>query len=252
MTKILALFFVFFSPIYGTASTVANPFEEQVRIAILWALDRDYQTIANKGKNARQVTVAGKSATIMDIGDKKIVLTKIGRGPAKAATSALVALVAGDEPWYVFTVTPAAGICGQHNGKILIPSRIVDERGEGKFEVDRKDLGLEEDDDYQLCSVSEFVSSDSATRKLVEEQNCMIDMNSYWISEVAEAAGAKHIPIRVISDDAGNDAGGQFRNFAAEYSGQGADFLLKLIDKLPIPPNSALAHENILTELKNN
>lgn len=249
LAPLLAVATLFSSMLRGDAS----PFEEQTRIAILLAMDEDFRVVSSRGKNHRQVDVGGASVTLMEIDGKKIALAKVGRGPAKAAASALATIVAGDDPWYLFTLTPAGGLCGQAVNQIVIPSRIVEKSNDTTLEVISSVAGdlMVDDGDFQLCSVDAFVSSNENVQHMVEGGNCLVDMNSFWISEVAAGAGTEHIPIRVISDDAGNDAGQQFREFAETYKGEGGELLLKIIQSLPIPKNSAMAHENILSEIKN-
>lgn len=228
-----------------------NPFSDQTRIVILLAMDEDFKKVADQGKNVRQTSVGGVNVSLLEIGGKKIALSKVGRGPSKAAVSALSSILGGDDPWYLFTVTPAAGLCGQPVGDILIPQKFSEQGGGDVIKVDaRSVLGDKwEGEPIQLHSVDSFISSDEEAQSIASNGNCLLDMNSYWISEVAEKAGTIHIPIRVVSDDAGSGAGEQFKEFAKNYKGEGAEFLLQIIRDLSVPLNSAMAHENILSEI---
>lgn len=236
-------------------STVATgnggPFSDQTRIVILLAMDEDFKKVTDQGKNVRQTSVGGINVSLLEIDGKKIALSKVGRGPAKAAVSALASILGGDDPWYLFTVTPAAGLCGQPVGDILVPQKLTEQGGGDILKIDTKSvLGDKwEGEIVQLCSVDSFISSNEEAQNIASNGNCLLDMNSYWISEVAEKAGASHIPIRVVSDDAGSGAGEQFKEFAKNYKGEGAEFLLQIIRDLPVPLNSAMAHENILSEI---
>lgn len=225
-------------------------FVEQTRIAVLLAMDEDFRKFSERGKNPRQISVGGVPVTLTEIEGKKIALAKIGRGPSKAATSALGCLLGGDDPWYVFTVTPAAGLCGQNIGEIVIPAKVSNAEGEESIETKLNGAVSSIDPAGQLCSVGSFISSNDIVKDLLEKGNCLVDMNAYWVSEVARGAGSAHIPIRVISDDAGGEAGEQFRSFAAGYEGQGADFLLEVLRDLPVPGNSVFAHRNISAEVE--
>jgi nucleoside phosphorylase len=77
----------------------------------------------------------------------------------------------------------------------------------------------------------------------------MVDMGAHWFSLAAARASATHIPVRVISDDAGNDAGLNFREFMENYEGSAGRAVLEIIDLLPVPPNSILAHDNLVREV---
>ena len=231
-----------------------DPYKEQTKIAVLLALDVDFQNFLKDGKNSRQVNVGGVNVTLVEVAGKKIAVAKIGRGPAKAAISAMGCLLAGDNPWYLFSVTPAAGICGQQIGEIAVPKKIVDGDEKNKpYETDDEEIKSERlVVDGQLRSSDSFISSNETATAFSEEGSCFIDMNAYWVSEVAEMHDAKHVPIRVVSDDAGSDAGGQFREFDEKYKGEATDALLDIIANLPVPKRSILAHENILSEINAN
>lgn len=228
-----------------------DPYKEQTKIAVLLALDVDFQNFLKGGKNSRRVDIGGVNVTLLEIEGKKVALAKIGRGPAKAAISAMGCLLAGDSPWYLFSVTPAAGICGQQVGEIVIPKKIIERNEKSKtYETDSQEIQNGRlVSGGQLYSSDSFVSSNEKATTLSEEGSCLIDMNSYWVSEVAERNDAKHVPIRVISDDAGNEAGAQFREFDEKYKGEATSVLLDIIANLPVPERSILAHKNILSEI---
>jgi nucleoside phosphorylase len=232
---------------------LGSPFEESARICVLVATEKDAGILERASTSPPKRTVsAGWSIRELTISGKKVLLAKAGRGPAEASASATAILAASPSPWYLISATPAAGLCGQSSGQVLVvgsTASLLSGKSES-YDLTRKfPKTIQASPDASLCSVDSFVSSDAEALSLSESGYCLVDMGGHWFSSAAARASATHIPIRVISDDAGNDAGSRFREFLSEYEGDAGQTVLEMIASLSIPANSIMAHENLAREV---
>lgn len=97
-----------------------------------------------------------------------------------------------------------------------------------------------------VASGEVFVSSTSYHEQLAQQTGAdAVDMNLFGLTSVCSD---HHLPVqhwRIVSDNADNDAGEDFKKFLQQYDGAGGKALAEPIKNLPADPNSPQSYPEL-------
>jgi len=184
-------------------------------IAIFAAMESEVSVALQWAKNVRRTEVDGFPLSEA----KGLVVCQTGIGPR--AREAAVTVVGRTSPAVVMSVGVAGGLSPKHSvGDVILCERIdheshrADERDDSVFSDERlmeaamaagKGLGLS-------ISFGSSLTVDEAAWGPAEKaahhswrEHDVVEMESYWIGEIAALHGLPFIAIRTISDNAGDE-----------------------------------------------
>lgn len=142
------------------------------------------------------------------VADRRVAWCVAGAG-AEAARRATRLLIDGHRPRRIVTAGFAGGLApGLARGMVVYPRRVVSHTSEPPIECAPTGQGASATDagGLTIVSVDRVVTTAAAKRELAATTGAsLVDMETYAVASVAQAAGLACVSIRVISDDASQD-----------------------------------------------
>ncbi len=229
-------------------------------IAVLYALEEDLKTLRGDSPFSTS-TINGTKIQTFRVAKHRVFATQMGVGNAETAINASN-LLARNRCDLVVAVGPAGSLGDtMAMGEMIQIERVVGyQRGTWTrtgwelspsattlFPTDSIDLNIPEVGKKNgLASGDAFIASLAARERIATESGCgLVDMNSYGLLQACEKAGVPLAIFKVVSDQAGDEAGDQFRDFVSSYDGRLGRAVRRAIEKMPISNDSPAAYESI-------
>ena len=231
------------------------------RIAIIVAMQSEFNLVSNILENAEPREIEGAKALVGELSGKQIILLKSGIGKVNAAMQ-VTSLIAEMHPDYIINSGVAGGIGeGMHQGDIVVGTEACYHDvwcGEGawgqvqgfplKFQADAhlleamKEVNRQQSTDNSqlvfglICTGDQFIS-DLATLQGIKRNfpdGKAVDMESAAIAQVCYAKQVPFMSLRIVSDTPGMEPDNttQYLDFFAEAPKKTFAVLRQLIDKI--------------------
>jgi adenosylhomocysteine nucleosidase len=227
-------------------------------VALFYALDADLREAQKQIQPIGQpVLVGGRKIHRMQIGPHTVFSVKMGSGPVETAVSAQALLARFRCDW-AFSVGPAgaltedlpigawyrlASVAAWQRGTAGATGFLPAQSSRWTFNWNRFPLDVTSHPAVglpliSLASGELFIASrDERERVHAVTDAHAIDMNTFGLAVACQDHGVPLFAWRVISDAADETASEAFREFAAQYAGEGGRLAAELISRLP--PNPA-------------
>ncbi len=230
--------------------------KEQIKIGIVIADTDEYKPLERLLDNKEDIKVAGRRAHRFNIGNSQVTSVLCGIGKVNAAVAATALAESGVE--IIFNCGLSGGVSGISKNEITVPDKFLE------HDFDLRCIGYKPCEkpgqaryiysaDGQLSKMLKarfentkvgtavsgdcFVQNDELRTFLKQEFSAMsCDMETAAIAYVCDAYGIKFGCVRKISDDAGSNAAGSYR----EINALSEDVLIKAI----LDVIGQIAHKN--------
>jgi adenosylhomocysteine nucleosidase len=178
---------------------------QKVDVAILVALALEATPLIEAVRNAVQLrSSSGMKITIGQLGHRRVAVVATGVGREAALQGARLA-IEGHRPGLLVI----AGLCGGldpslQRGDVVIATSVTKPNGQLLAVRDPAGCGIAADlRGAAVVTADHVVETPEAKQQLRESTDAdVVDMESWWIADVAEAAGVPWTVIRSISDTA--------------------------------------------------
>ncbi|MEM7791184.1 MAG: hypothetical protein AAF546_07275 [Verrucomicrobiota bacterium] len=128
----------------------------------------------------------------------------------------------------------------QHKERSKIPLPVHDQN------MELVPRGWKTLDEISVASGEVFVASQDFGLDLAERTGCdSVDMNLFGLLSAVEAHDIPSLHFRIVSDQADEDASGDFRKFVESYDGQGGKMVALHIQSLPPDPRSPASYPTL-------
>jgi nucleoside phosphorylase len=237
-------------------------------VAVFYALDADYASLARGGQPVGQpVPVGSRRLQRLRIGPHTVVAVKMGSGCVETAASAQ-ALLARFPCDVAFSLGPVGALTDDlaTNSVVRAAAVVPTQKGtrtpsgfEGAppLAASRPSAhplpGATNAHAVVVASGEIFCASDAFRAQLARETRervdpaeqalpVVVDMNLFGLETVCRDHALPHVAWRVVSDRADDRAGPEFRAFASSYDGRLGTALARLIAELPANAARPEAH----------
>lgn len=215
-------------------------------IAYLFALEEDLSALKQETTFLKTKQVGSRTITILEYGDHRILATRMRSGCVQTAIS-VEAVTQTASCDYIFSIGPAGSLTDSvaqsswYYVSSVIPYQFGTARPGGfinsQFDettiIESQSDPLKELQRAGVASGETFVASSRMRETIFSKtQASIVDMNS---SGLVIAASNRNIPLiilRIVSDNADDDAQRTFQEFSTEYNGEGARLFLQWMDAL--------------------
>lgn len=229
-------------------------------VAVFYALEEDLKALRGDSSFSAS-TINGTKLQTFRVANHRVFATQMGVSNVETAINATNLLVRNrcdlavslgptgslDDSTKVGTIIRVQKVVGYQRGTWtragweLSPS--------ASLVLPEKFLNLQLSEAIQLGDMGSgdaFVASRSARERVAKESACrFVDMNSFGLVQACEKPGVPLVIFKVVSDEAGDEAGQQFRDFVSSYDGALGRALRDAIQNLPVSVDSPAAYENI-------
>ncbi len=230
-------------------------------IAVFYALDEDGRGLRGQ-ETAFSRAAAGVEWQSFRLGCHRVVAAKMGAGCVETAVTAATVL-AREACDVVVSIGPAGGLDnGLQVGEVVRVREVVgyqrgtwQESGWAMAREARWSAGMLPEvflpavcgmREVGLASGEGFVACERQRERLRQETGCeAVDMNSFGLVQACKRAGARLVILRVISDQAGDAAAGEFGAFAGRYDGRLGRRVREWVEQMPILPEEPEGYEVI-------
>jgi adenosylhomocysteine nucleosidase len=226
-------------------------------IGIFYALEQDWDRIKTQAQSVNGMTKVGsRSIETVRLGAHQVYGVKMGAGVVESAVSAQ-ALLSRFRCDLAISLGPIGSLvedlkvgqwCQVTNVVAYqkgTQTRSAFQRGERTqfalpFPNWVKEMVLENSlKKITVASGEAFIASERFRNELRDSTQAQaVDMNLFGLLSVLESYQLPHIALRVVSDLADDAASEDFKQFIAQYKGEGGNRVAQLITNLPPNPNS--------------